>query len=111
MWSGISLDEFERNIFLNFYSQKDLELIQGIENATLPQVKKLINKARKIGDYYVVGLLEDIYDELLREPPKQYPPLPPREVIYAQYLQLIEAGWKRLSAEQNSDDIEGALEA
>lgn len=98
MWAGIKLDDFEQNIYRNFYSEQDIELIKGIEDATLPQVRKLINKAYKIGDYYVAGLLEDMYDELLRKPRTEYPPLPPREELYAQYLQLMESGLKKLTS-------------
>ena len=71
-------------------------------------MRKLINKVYKIGDYYIAGLLEDMYDELLQGPPKTYPPLPPREELYAQYLKLMEDGWKRLSAKHNID-MEEAL--
>ena len=108
MWAGIKLDDLEQNIYRNFYSAKDLELIRGIEEATLPQVRKLINKAYKIGDYYIAGVLEDMYDELLQAPPKKYPPLPPREELYARYLQLMEDGWKRLAAKHKMN-IEEAL--
>ena len=51
MWEGISLKDFQRNIYKNFYSDSDVELIIGAENADLQNVKRLINKARKIGDY------------------------------------------------------------
>ena len=65
MWEGISLKDFQRNIYKNFYSDSDVELIIGAENADLQNVKRLINKARKIGDYDTAFSLEDMYVELL----------------------------------------------
>ena len=40
MWEGISLKDFQRNIYKNFYSDSDVELIIGAENADLQNVKQ-----------------------------------------------------------------------
>ena len=96
MWEGISLKDFQRNIYKNFYSDSDVELIIGAENADLQNVKRLINKARKIGDYDTAFSLEDIYVELLRIPEKHHAPLPPRSEIEASYQRVLREGLELL---------------
>ena len=58
----------------------------------MSEIKRLINKAYKIGDYYVAALLEEMYDELLCTPPKDYPPLPPRSELDARFNEMIAKG-------------------
>ena len=77
MWEGISLKDFQNNIYRNFYSESDIELINGAEDADLASIKRLINKARKIGDLDTAFSLEDMYVELLRIPEKHHAPLLP----------------------------------
>lgn len=96
MWAGISIQDFETSIYRKFYSNEDIKLIRGVEDASLPEIKRLINKAYKIGDYYVATLLEDIYDELLYIPPKEYPPLPPRSELDARFNEIIAKGLESL---------------
>ena len=80
----------------NFYSDSDVELIIGAENADLQNVKRLINKARKIGDYDTAFSLEDMYVELLRIPEKHHAPLPPRSEIEASYQRVLREGLELL---------------
>lgn len=103
MWEGISLKDFQRNIFRNFYSESDVELIIGAENADLQSVKRLINKARKIGDYDTAFSLEDMYVELLRIPEKHHTPLPPRSVIEASYQRILQEGLELLKKRIESE--------
>ncbi|MBQ3032698.1 MAG: hypothetical protein IJD29_09445 [Anaerotignum sp.] len=92
MWAGISILEFEKSIYRKFYSNEDIKLIRGADDASLSEIKRLINKAYKIGDYYVAALLEEMYDELLCTPPKDYPPLPPRSELDARFNEMIAKG-------------------
>ena len=66
------------------------------ENADLQNVKRLINKARKIGDYDTAFSLEDMYVELLRIPEKHHAPLPPRSEIEASYQRVLREGLELL---------------
>lgn len=68
MWEGISLKDFQNNIYRNFYSESDIELINGAEDADLASIKRLINKARKIGDLDTAFSLEDMPLCWLSEP-------------------------------------------
>lgn len=102
MWEGISLKDFQRNIYKNFYSDNDVELIIGAENADLQNVKRLINKARKIGDYDTAFSLEDMYVELLSIPAKHYAPLPPRSEIEAEYQRILQEGLEELEKRNKS---------
>lgn len=96
MWEGISLKDFQNNIYRNFYSESDIELINGAEDADLASIKRLINKARKIGDYDTAFSLEDMYVELLRIPAKHYATLPPRSEIEAEYQRILREGLEEL---------------
>lgn len=96
MWEGISLKDFQNNIYRNFYSESDIELINGAEDADLASIKRLINKARKIGDLDTAFSLEDMYVELLRIPEKHHAPLPPRSEIEASYQRVLREGLELL---------------
>ena len=77
-------------------NNSDVELIIGAENADLQNVKRLINKARKIGDYDTAFSLEDMYVELLRIPEKHHAPLPPRSEIEDSYQRVLREGLELL---------------
>lgn len=87
MWEGISLKDFQNNIYRNFYSESDIELI---------------NRARKIGDYDTAFSLEDMYVELLRIPAKHYATLPPRSEIEAEYQRILREGLEELEKRNKS---------
>ena len=102
MWEGISLKDFQNNIYRNFYSESDIELINGAEDADLASIKRLINKARKIGDLDTAFSLEDMYVELLSIPAKHYAPLPPRSEIEAEYQRILREGLAELGKRNKS---------
>jgi len=90
MWSGVSIESVRESIYGNFYSEHDYNIINGdIDNLTLKDVKRLINKARKIGDTLTEISLVEMYDELLYVPPAKRPPLSPREELLAEMRRLI----------------------
>ena len=49
MWEGISLKDFQNNIYRNFYSESDIELINGAEDADLASIKRLIRESSSLG--------------------------------------------------------------
>lgn len=102
MWEGIRLKGFQNNIYRNFYSDSDIELINGAEDADSESIKRLIHKARKIGDFSTAYSLEDMYVELLRIPDKHYAPLPPRSEIEAEYQRILREGLVELEKRNKS---------
>ena len=99
MWAGIDIDSLRKSIYGNFYSPSDYALIMGAEDAALSDVKKLINKARKIGDSVTESLLLEMYDELLYRP-SNYPSLPPRSVLLQRYYEIIQQTEAQLKSER-----------
>ena len=95
MWAGVNIKDFEESIYYNFYSKHDIEIIRGKDNISLLDLKRLINKAKKIGDITVEYSLVEMYDELLNTPPETHPPLPSREELSKRYNAVL------LAAENN----------
>ena len=104
MWAGVSIKKFEESIYRNFYSSRDIEIIRGLDDVALPDLKRLINKAKKVGDLLMVCALEEMYDELLYTPPQNHLPLPPRCELKARYDALIYAAEQRLSRKNSPQE-------
>ena len=78
MWNGRDIDELRRSVYGNFFTDDDLDIIQGLVSPDRKDVVRLINKADKYGDIGVVYELKQMYNDILNEP--EYTGyIPPRE--------------------------------
>lgn len=95
MWAGVNIEELKKSIYGNFYTPADYAIINGNDEVTLDDVKRLINKAKKIGDSVTESLLAEMYDELLYRPPVRAI-LPPREVLKQRYEEILHRAEQQL---------------
>ena len=50
MWAGVDIENLRKSIYGNFYTPEDYSIIDGRDDVSLAEVKRVINKSKKIGD-------------------------------------------------------------
>lgn len=95
MWAGVDIENLRKSIYGNFYTPEDYSIIDGRDDVSLAEVKRVINKSKKIGDSVTESILRELYDELLYIPP-QKTIIPPRELLEQRYNAIIKQAECRL---------------
>ncbi|MDL2216073.1 hypothetical protein LJB77_03350 [Ruminococcaceae bacterium OttesenSCG-928-N02] len=97
VWEGRDIDELRSSVYGKFYTGAEIDIIQEASLPEKMEIKRLINKAEKIGDIETVFALKKSYADILK-PPKRvgfYPSLS-RAELEAKEAALLDAAHKRL---------------
>ena len=68
MFDGRDIDDLRKSVCSNFYTDADIDIIQEASLPDKRDIKRLMNKADKIGDIETVFALEEIYADILNPP-------------------------------------------
>ena len=68
MFDGRDIDDLRRSVYSNFYTDADIDIIQETSLPDKRDIKRLMNKADKIGDIETVFALKEVYADILNPP-------------------------------------------